>query len=66
MAEKVVEAGCDGGDATGLGVLGPTDAVPPVDVQIFPLKCHLMPSYHLVRLQLHNDWLLRCGLFLLF
>jgi len=65
VAKEVVEAGRKRGDTTRLLILRPTDAIPPVDVQIFPLESHLMPSNQLMGLQFYRYHLF-CGHFLLF
>lgn len=66
LAEQVVEAGSEWSYAAWLGVLGPTNAVPSVYVEIFPLQRHLGPRNQLIGLEFHGCRLLGNASFLTF
>ena len=52
LAEQVVPACSQRGDAAGFLILWSTDTVPSVDVQKFALECHLLPRDQLVLAEL--------------
>ena len=47
MAEKIVPAGHERCNTAGLPVLGSTNTVPSVDIEVLALHCHFKPCYHI-------------------
>ena len=56
LAEQIVPTCDQRSDSAGFLILGTAHAIPPVDVQILALECHLLPCYQLVWLELR--WVL--------